>query len=89
MKTALYRIIDANYNRLKEGLRVCEDIIRYAFEDKNLTRTYKTLRHNVTTAFKQLSIDEQSLFESRDSLKDVGKGTPDYELNKKILQIFF
>jgi len=89
MKIALYRIIDANYNRLKEGLRVCEDVIRYAFEDKNLTRSYKTLRHSVTTAFKQLSIDEQSLFESRDSLQDVGKGTPDYELNKKNITDIF
>ena len=32
------RIIDVNLNRLSEGLRVVEDIIRFKFEDqKNLT----------------------------------------------------
>ena len=32
----LYRVIDANLNRLKEGLRVVEDVRRYGFDD-NLT----------------------------------------------------
>jgi len=89
MKTSLYRIIDANYNRLKEGLRVCEDIIRFAFSDESLTRDYKTLRHSITTAFKKLSIKEIDLFESRDSMQDVGKKTPQYELNKKNINDLF
>ena len=89
MKTSLYRIIDANYNRLKEGLRVCEDIIRFAFSDESLTRNYKTLRHSVTTAFKKLSLKEIDVFESRDSTQDVGKKTPQYELNKKNINDLF
>jgi thiamine-phosphate pyrophosphorylase len=89
MKTALFRIIDANYNRLKEGLRVCEDVIRYAFEDESLTRNYKTLRHSVTSAFKKLSLKEINLFESRDSMRDVGRKTPRYELNKKNIRDLF
>ena len=89
MKISLYRIIDANYNRLKEGLRVCEDVIRYAFSSESLTRNYKTLRHSVTAAFKKLSIKEAELFESRNSLRDVGKKTPRYELDKKSIEDLF
>ena len=40
-----YRIIDANLNRLKEGLRVLEDISRYLLDNKTLTLKIKTLRH--------------------------------------------
>ncbi len=40
-----YRIIDANLNRLKEGLRVLEDISRYLLDNKELTLKIKTLRH--------------------------------------------
>lgn len=89
MKIALYRIIDANYNRLKEGLRVCEDIVRFAFSDESLTRDYKTLRHSVTTAFKKLDIEQTKLLESRNSEQDAGKKTPRYELNKKCLEDLF
>ena len=89
MKIALYRIIDANYNRLKEGLRVCEDVIRFAFSNESLTRDYKTLRHSVTTVFKKLNIEQTELLESRNSEQDAGKKTPRYELNKKCLEDLF
>jgi thiamine-phosphate pyrophosphorylase len=89
MKTSLYRIIDANYNRLKEGLRVSEDIIRYCLADEKLTRGYKDIRHKVTRAFKKTSLKENSLFAARDSLKDVGIKTPAYELDKKNLSDLF
>ena len=34
----LYRVIDANLNRLKEGLRVVEDVRRYGFDDLALAK---------------------------------------------------
>ena len=43
-----YRIIDANFNRTKEGLRVCEDVCRYVLDEKGFTRNYKTVRHQLT-----------------------------------------
>jgi thiamine-phosphate pyrophosphorylase len=89
MKIKLYRIIDANYNRLKEGLRVCEDIIRFNFEDKALTRNYKDIRHKTTAALKTLKVNSKTLFDSRDSKKDVGRKTAEYELNKKTLEELF
>ena len=44
-KERLYRVIDANLNRLKEGLRVVEDVRRYGFDDLALAKKIKTLRH--------------------------------------------
>ncbi|WP_458700501.1 thiamine-phosphate pyrophosphorylase [Sulfurospirillum sp. 1307] len=39
------RIIDANLNRLREGIRVVEDICRYFKNSKELSQKLKTLRH--------------------------------------------
>lgn len=39
------RIIDANLNRLNEGIRVVEDLFRYAYNHTELARALKTLRH--------------------------------------------
>ena len=41
----IYRVIDANLNRLKEGLRVVEDIKRYVFDDAEVAYKIKSLRH--------------------------------------------
>ncbi|MCK4974454.1 MAG: thiamine-phosphate pyrophosphorylase, partial [Sulfurimonas sp.] len=41
----LYRVIDANLNRLKEGIRVVEDILRYRDNNKELSSKLKLLRH--------------------------------------------
>ena len=46
-KERIYRIIDANLNRLKEGLRVVEDIRRYGFDDNALAPKIKILRHKI------------------------------------------
>jgi len=45
------RLIDANLNRLKEGLRVVEDICRYVHDDTLLTPQIKTLRHQLQSAY--------------------------------------
>jgi thiamine-phosphate pyrophosphorylase len=45
------RLIDANLNRLKEGLRVIEDICRYIHNDTQLTPQIKTLRHQLQSAY--------------------------------------
>ena len=44
----IYRVIDANLNRAKEGLRVCEDTVRFILKDKILTKKIKKLRHDIT-----------------------------------------
>lgn len=45
------RLIDANLNRLKEGIRVIEDITRYVNNDTRLTPRLKTLRHQLQKAY--------------------------------------
>ena len=39
------RIIDANLNRLKEGLRVVEDFVRYVSQNEDYSKQLKALRH--------------------------------------------
>ena len=44
----LYRVMDANLNRAKEGLRVCEDICRFVYDQRQWTSGLKTIRHQLT-----------------------------------------
>jgi len=43
--TKTLRLIDANLNRLKEGIRVVEDIFRYKYNNKDIALKLKSLRH--------------------------------------------
>ena len=83
----LYRIIDANFNRAKEGLRVCEDICRFIFDQKTNTRQYKKIRHQLTDFVNSLSLDK--LIDARDIKRDVGKKTIDKELKRKNVSDIF
>jgi thiamine-phosphate pyrophosphorylase len=67
----LYRIIDANINRAKEGLRVCEEVTRFILDDKKLTSGFKRVRHRIDSLCEGLRKDPR-LISQRDSLKDVG-----------------
>jgi thiamine-phosphate pyrophosphorylase len=72
----LYRVIDANLNRLKEGIRVIEDIMRYRDNNKILSRKLKDLRHKTR-------VDEiQELLKYRDSINDVLRASSQSELNR-------
>ena len=70
----LYRVIDANLNRLKEGIRVVEDIMRYRDNNKELSSQLKQLRHKAR-------IDENlELLKYRDSINDVLRPSTKSEL---------
>lgn len=43
------RLIDANLNRLREGIRVVEDIFRYIYNNKEISTKLKSLRHIART----------------------------------------
>jgi len=73
MKTPLLRIIDANYNRAKEAIRVAEDIARFYFADARLTSRFKRLRHDLTKAFLGFKLPDRALVRARDSKEDVGR----------------
>ena len=63
------RIIDANLNRIGEGLRLLEDIARLLLNDAGLTQRLKTMRHELITG--DWSFNRQ-LLNARDSEADVG-----------------
>ena len=64
------RILDANFNRASEGLRVLEDIARFYLNEKSLNLEIKKARHEVRDVSKQLS----ELVSYRNSNSDVGAG---------------
>ncbi len=70
------RLLDANLNRLREGIRVVEDIYRYIFNNKEIASQLKTLRHNSRI---NIYID---LLDSRDIKNDVLKSSTKSEQNR-------
>ena len=70
------RLIDANLNRLREGIRVVEDIFRYVYNDKQTALKLKELRH--------LSRLENyiELLETRDVKNDVLRSSIKSEQNR-------
>ena len=75
MQKEIFRIIDANFNRSREGLRVCEDAARFILNSAKLTKDLKAVRHSVSRIIKSCDADLKSLLESRDVEIDVGKGS--------------
>ncbi len=73
MKQKIYRIIDANLNRSREGLRVCEEIARFVLDDRTLTKEFKTLRHRITNSIRYYPAQLKDIISTRDSEKDVGR----------------
>ncbi|MCK4274489.1 MAG: thiamine phosphate synthase [Dehalococcoidales bacterium] len=63
------RIIDANLNRIGEGLRVLEEFARLSLNDTNLTQQLKDMRHGTLDIDLQL---QEQLINARDSEGDVG-----------------
>lgn len=68
----VYRILDANANRAREGLRVLEDIARFIYDDKKITSRLKRERHSITVLLKGLPWGDKLLLKCRDSVSDVG-----------------
>ncbi len=67
------RVVDANYNRAKEGLRVCEDIFRFVQDDRKGTSRLKGVRHRLTTAVAVFGL--RDILASREITRDVGRAT--------------
>lgn len=72
---ALLRMLDANANRAREGLRVMEDIARFGRNDAELASAIKGVRHAVTDAVAGMGVSMLALHASRDTPGDVGTGT--------------
>jgi len=77
-KPLLFRTIDANINRYKEGIRVVEDILRYEFNSP-IAKELKKLRH--------IKLSEYEKFvEYRDSINDILKPSTESEKEKNSIK---
>jgi thiamine-phosphate pyrophosphorylase len=64
------RIVDAAANRIREGLRVLEDFVRFALDDKHLTERLKIWRHDFARIL--TLIEPSDLLSARETQHDVG-----------------
>ena len=76
MNQSYLRLIDANLNRLREGIRVVEDIFRYVYNDKQSALKLKELRHKARTN------NYNELLETRDVKNDVLRASIKSEQNR-------
>jgi thiamine-phosphate pyrophosphorylase len=70
MEKVTFRIIDANFNRAREALRVMEDFCRFYLNSAVLSGRCKKLRHDLSSAIGML--DSGKLLTARDTVCDVG-----------------
>ncbi|MBI4341789.1 MAG: hypothetical protein HY599_00305 [Candidatus Omnitrophica bacterium] len=76
LRRAALRLVDANANRALEGLRVCEEIVRFQHGLPRLFRRARSLRHDVARAVRQLPVSPRALVRARASGSDVGRRAP-------------
>lgn len=75
------RLLDANINRVSEGIRVIEDIARFMYNQKEFSKELREKRHYLRKLFIQ---KDTYLFNSRDTKRDVGiEITKESQLDKK------
>ena len=67
------RVLDANINRAREGLRVSEDLVRLGFGLRKPFARVHALRHRLNAAVRRLPVPQADIVASRDSLRDPGR----------------
>ena len=65
------RLLDANVNRAVEGIRLLEETARMIFNDQDLTRRIKEIRHSIVRIVNSNDTMGKSLLFARDSERDV------------------
>jgi ThiD2 family len=70
------RLVDANLNRLREGIRVVEDICRFVLDDSVLTKKLKYIRHQAKTSLLLEALRQ------RDIIGDCSKDTTKSEASR-------
>lgn len=69
MPHQMLRIIDANCNRIGEGLRFLEDVARFIINDAELTQQLKAMRHELVKGLSKFGI---RLLSERNAKSDIG-----------------
>ena len=68
MQDSIYRILDVNFNRLREALRVIEEFFRFILEEEKSSVDLKKMRH-LLTGMEKL-IGHELLLKNRDTAGD-------------------
>jgi thiamine-phosphate pyrophosphorylase len=71
-----YRLLDANFNRGREGLRVVEETARFILNNFELTNRLKNLRHELSRLQEELPGGYKAQLKSRQAYTDVGADFP-------------
>ena len=64
----IHRILDANFNRLREALRVVEEYYRFILEDEKASVELKAMRHSLSDM--ESTVGRSLLLEGRDTESD-------------------
>jgi thiamine-phosphate pyrophosphorylase len=66
----IYRILDANFNRAREAMRVIEDFARFILDDAAISSSVKDMRNRLRETMESFPAD--ALLSARDTPGDVG-----------------
>ena len=90
MEKEILRIIDANLNRSREGLRVCEEVARFVLNSKALTKDLKNIRHRIQNIYEAFPQGWRTVVGARGSQTDVGRYPSFVEMKRKnVTDVFF
>ncbi|MCS7228224.1 MAG: thiamine-phosphate pyrophosphorylase, partial [Endomicrobia bacterium] len=70
MNKKILRIIDANINRITEGLRVVEEVLRFVYDEEIIYKNLRKVRHNLVKSFSRFY---PLLISVRNSVEDPGR----------------
>ena len=70
----LLRVLDANSNRAREALRVCEDLVRFAAGPASAFRALRALRQHLNAQLRRLPVSAAEALRARNSARDPGRG---------------
>jgi len=70
---AIFRLLDANFNRAREGLRIAEDTARFVMNRAPAAKALRSLRHRLDTLTRT---HYPALLAARDIAQDSGKKNP-------------
>ena len=68
MDKSVLKIIDASINRALEGIRVCEDVMRFSVQSGEHSKKLKDLRHSIVKAAEKYPV--HGLLDARDTKSD-------------------
>ena len=73
MDAKVWRLLDANANRAREGFRILEDTARFVLDKPDVAKALRTMRHGLDELVRD---HYKKLLSARDVTHDSGKSNP-------------